>query len=140
MNTGPVARVSSHPVPTITVTIGPPDPGVSQELHEKRLRSKKILDRYYVLCDQMREKGETRVVAALQSIEISQQTARALKRKYPDEPLGQHPGYERVARELEKARAWARQLALCEQAQAQGWAGDWQRRIDRCRKKLGRGG
>lgn len=47
-----------------------------------------------------------------------------------------HSGYEQLAIILEKQKDFEEAIKIAKQAQDQGWAGDWQKRIDRCTKKL----
>lgn len=52
--------------------------------------------------------------------------------------LPSHRGFERLAIILEKRRDFTGCIALCEEAREQGWCGDWDRRIARCRAKVDR--
>ena len=47
-----------------------------------------------------------------------------------------HTGYEKLTILLEKERKYEEVIALCQKAQNEGWNGDWQKRIDRCKMKL----
>lgn len=50
--------------------------------------------------------------------------------------LPSHKGYEQLAIIREKDKDFAGAIALAEEAKAMGWAGDWDKRIARCRAKL----
>lgn len=50
--------------------------------------------------------------------------------------LHPHAGYKRIAILLEKEKRFHEALDLVLEAQAAGWRGDWEKRIDRLRKKL----
>lgn len=52
--------------------------------------------------------------------------------------LPSHPGYKRLVIDAEKDGNFAEAIRLCESALAQGWSGDWEKRIERCRKKMGK--
>ncbi|MGB3330684.1 MAG: hypothetical protein WBA46_17110 [Thermomicrobiales bacterium] len=49
--------------------------------------------------------------------------------------LPSHPGFQRLAMNAEKAKDYDRAIRLCEEAKRQGWSGDWDVRIARCRSK-----
>ncbi|EMK6579009.1 hypothetical protein V9K10_003629 [Vibrio cholerae] len=49
--------------------------------------------------------------------------------------LPAHKGYRQLAIVLEKQKRYGEVVSLCEKAKSQGWAGDWDKRIDRCKKR-----
>lgn len=51
--------------------------------------------------------------------------------------LPSHSGYEQLAIILEKQGDFSEAIRLAQQAKQEGWKGDWDKRIDRCQKKLG---
>ena len=84
---------------------------------------------------------EKAVAACLQQIELAPQAAAAFKAEYSafgNAPLPSHRGYQQLAIVLEKQKNFREAMGLCAQAEKQGWAGDWQHRIERCCKKLAR--
>jgi len=52
------------------------------------------------------------------------------------ETLGTHTGYRNLCIIREKQGNHAEVIRLAEQAKAQGWNGDWDKRIERTKKKL----
>ncbi|MGC4106440.1 MAG: hypothetical protein QM753_08810 [Thermomicrobiales bacterium] len=62
-------------------------------------------------------------------------------KKPPMEPfkLPNHPGFQRLAINAEKAKDYGRAIGVCEEAKRQGWNGDWDKRIERCRVRAGKG-
>ncbi len=74
------------------------------------------------------------IESAERMIEIAPKVAAAMKRKYPG-PLPAHRGYEQLAIIREKEGDLQAAIALCSQALKQGWAGDWEKRIERYQKK-----
>lgn len=59
-------------------------------------------------------------------------------RQTPDlEPfkLPQHPGFQRLAINAEKVKDYDLAIAICREASDLGWAGDWDKRIERCEVK-----
>lgn len=79
---------------------------------------------------------EKAVEACKQQIELAQKAADAFKAEYKDSPLPSHKGYEQLAIILEKQKNFEETIKLCARAEEQGWAGDWGKRIERCKKKL----
>ena len=55
---------------------------------------------------------------------------------YTPDALPSHIGYKQLSIIMEKSHQYQRAIDLCTQAQAQGWSGDWERRIDRYKKKI----
>ena len=79
---------------------------------------------------------EKAVQACEQQIELAPKAAAAFKAEYRDSPLPSHRGYQQLAIILEKQKNFEEAIELCEWAGKQGWAGDWDKRIERCKKKL----
>ncbi|USE71512.1 hypothetical protein CTT31_20720 [Pseudoalteromonas maricaloris] len=48
-----------------------------------------------------------------------------------------HVGYYQLAVIYKKQQEWQKVIELCQQADEQGWAGDWQKRIAEAKQKLG---
>lgn len=77
------------------------------------------------------------IQACRDQIALSGASALAWKKEFPDDQgLPAHKGYEQLAIILDKQDVFADAIQLCEQAKKQGWAGDWDRRIERYGKKL----
>ncbi len=76
------------------------------------------------------------VEACRQQIALAPRVADAFKAEYGDSPLPAHKGYEQLAIILEKEKCFQDVIALSGQAESEGWAGDWARRVERCEKKL----
>jgi tetratricopeptide (TPR) repeat protein len=73
--------------------------------------------------------------ACNQQISIAEKAAEAFLKQYKDSPLPGHKGYEQLAIILEKQKKFDETIELCKKAMAQGWGGDWEKRIERCHKK-----
>ena len=67
-------------------------------------------------------------------IEIGSQAALEFKKESPYMPS--HRGFEQLAIIEKKNKNWSRVIEICEKAKAQGWGGDWDKRIDEAQKKL----
>jgi len=76
------------------------------------------------------------VEACKEQIDMASEATKAFLKEYPNQPLPSHKGYEQLAIILDKQRKHKKAISLCEQANEQGWAGNWNKRIDRYDKKL----
>ncbi len=74
--------------------------------------------------------------ACRKQISLASQAAKEFETEYPDSPLPSHKGYEQLAIVLEKQGDLQEAITLCQQAESEGWCGDWSHRIERCKKKL----
>jgi len=50
--------------------------------------------------------------------------------------LGVHTGYYQLCIIIEKEGNWQEVIRLAEQAKSEGWKGDWDKRIEKAKKKL----
>jgi tetratricopeptide (TPR) repeat protein len=82
---------------------------------------------------------EKAIQACKQQISYAEKAAKAFNKEYKNS-LPSHKGYEQLAIILEKQHKYSEAIEICQQALKQGWAGDWERRIERCRKKVRRSG
>jgi hypothetical protein len=82
---------------------------------------------------------ENAIEGCLQQIELAPQAADAFRAAYKGSPLPGHRGYQQLAIILEKQANFREVIVLCARAQKEGWAGDWEKRIERCRKKMAKG-
>jgi len=74
--------------------------------------------------------------ACLKQIEIAEKAATAFRKEYKDSPLPSHEGYEQLCIIYEKQGQFDEAIKIAEQAKRQDWSGNWDGRIERCRKKL----
>ncbi len=79
---------------------------------------------------------EKAIEGCLQQIELAPQAADAFRAAYKGSPLPGHKGYRQLAIILEKQANFREVIVLCTRAQKEGWADDWEQRIERCRKKM----
>ena len=79
---------------------------------------------------------EKAIDACKQQIALADKAAREFREEYKDSPLPGHKGYQQLAIILEKQMNFDQAITLCSQAEKQGWAGDWVKRIERCKKKM----
>lgn len=82
----------------------------------------------------------TALDACRQQIAIAEEAARAFRAESGHSQLPSHRGYEQLSIVLERRGEFRETIALCNQAEQQGWAGDWPKRVDRCRKRAERRG
>lgn len=78
---------------------------------------------------------EKAVCACRQQIDYAPKAAKAFKKEYKGEGLPSHKGYQQLAIILEKEKRFSEAIEVCTQAMKRGWSGDWEKRIDRCKKK-----
>ena len=76
------------------------------------------------------------ISACKKQIAVAPQAAKAFHADYAGQPLPGHKGYKQFSIILEKQKDFEGVIQLCQQAAAQGWAGDWFKRIQRCQKKM----
>lgn len=94
-----------------------------------------MIELYYK--DRDAEGGLDRAVQACKNqIAIAPEAAAAFLKTFDGGSLPAHKGYEQLAIVLEKQKKFQEAIALCIQADSQGWAGDWQNRISRCKKRI----
>jgi len=78
---------------------------------------------------------EKALEACRKQIALAPDAAKAFRAEYASSPLPAHKGYQQLAIILEKEGRFQDAIILSRQAETQGWAGDWARRIERCEKK-----
>jgi hypothetical protein len=77
---------------------------------------------------------EKAIEACEQQIAISKQAANGFKMEFWDSLPG-HTGYEQLAIIKEKQKDYRYVIKISEKALKEGWGGDWERRIERAKKK-----
>lgn len=78
---------------------------------------------------------EETVRACELQISIAPQAAKAFKKEYPKSPLPAHVGFEQLSVIRDKQGKYAQAISIAAEAKQQGWAGDWDKRIERYQKK-----
>ncbi len=79
---------------------------------------------------------EAAVAACEKQIELGPQAAAAFRAEYPSADLPSHRGFTQLAIIREKDRNYPEAIRLANNALDQLWAGNWNVRISRCRKRL----
>lgn len=104
-----------------------------------------ILDKHFLYSEmvsvfypqrQQKDNLNKTIEACKKQISLTSKAAKAFKGKYPKQELPSHKGYEQLVIILDKQGNQKEAIVLCEQAKEQGWAGDWDKRINRYRQKL----
>lgn len=126
---------------------GPEDRSIQFKiLREAENRAKDILDRHFVyscLIDyhhygvrsHSNNKPETVRYCDLQ-ISIASKASKEFKKEFRKSPLPRHVGFDTLAIIREREGDFAGAMEICRQARKAGWAGDWDKRIGRCRGKV----
>jgi len=78
---------------------------------------------------------EQAIAYCKEQINMQHAAAAKFKSEYPDQLLPAHVGYEQYAIILEKEKKYDEAIALSTEASDNGWAGDWDNRIERCKKR-----
>jgi hypothetical protein len=76
------------------------------------------------------------IAACKHQIALAPLVADTLKKEHFYRTLHKHEGYYRYTIILEKNHEYPEVIRLCEEAKKQGWEGDWDKRIERCSKRL----
>jgi hypothetical protein len=77
------------------------------------------------------------IEACEQQIKMSLEAAKACREKYRG-ALPAHIGYRQLAIIREKQGDFESAINISRKACEEGWSGDWENRIERCKKKLGK--
>jgi len=107
----------------------------NSSIQEKHFTYNALIEFYY----QDRDKGQDYLDKALEycrkQISISKKTIKIFK-KQDANFLPSHRGFLQLSIYEEKQKNYKEALRLVKQAQADGWRGDWDKRIERLMKKL----
>lgn len=128
---------------------GPKDRAIGRKIllkaEEEAQKSNDPLDMHFTLSNMIevyyrdREKNDDFLRKAMEScmkqIKIQSEAANAFKSEYPNQPLPMHVGYKQLVIVLEKNKQYEEAIRLCEDAKENGWAGGWDKRIERCKRK-----
>ncbi len=74
------------------------------------------------------------VIASRKQIDLSSGVKQHLQNSMPGVPLPTHLGYDVLSDIRERQGQYGESIQLCQQAIEEGWTGDWQTRLNRCRK------
>ncbi|HEY7035259.1 MAG TPA: hypothetical protein VH482_28225 [Thermomicrobiales bacterium] len=120
-----------------------------------RRTTQPTLDRHFALQEEIqaayrrRDRDPKALAAAIaackRQIALAPATADAMRTAWRDDkgtplPLPRHVGFEQLAIVREREGDLAGAIRLAQEAQRQGWAGEWERRVSRCEAKLAKRG
>ena len=74
--------------------------------------------------------------ACEKQILLGPEAAKAFLAEYPEDFLPAHHGFQQLAIIQEREKNYTEAIRLCREAMAQGWGGDWEKRIVRCENRL----
>lgn len=74
--------------------------------------------------------------ACEQQISCSKKAAQGFKDEYKGKVCPGHRGFNQLAIVRERQKKFEQVIMLCEQALSEGWTGDWEHRVNRCKKKM----
>lgn len=75
------------------------------------------------------------VRACERQVALSSDAAAAFQAEYPDSSLPAHRGFKQLAIIYDKQGRYDEAITLCRRVQAEGWSGDWEKRLDRLQAK-----
>lgn len=122
-------------------------------IHGVKAKTQPILDRHFGLQDEIRATYRRRdsdpkalaatIEACRRQIDLAPATAEAMRTAWRDKrgnplPLPRHLGFEQLAIIREREGDFPEVIRLSRDANRQGWAGDWDKRIARCEQKAKR--
>jgi len=81
------------------------------------------------------EGSEKTKLACRQQIDCALEASKAFRGGHVGGTLPGHKGYQQLAIILEDENTFLKAIDVCTEAMQQGWSGDWQSRIERCREK-----
>jgi hypothetical protein len=111
---------------------------------EELASSSSVLDRHFLYSQEVdifyKDRDDpammnAAIAACQRQISLGPEAAEAFLAEYPGSSLPSHRGFEQLAIIRDKQGDYQDAIALSEQARNQGWSGDWENRIERCRKK-----
>lgn len=94
---------------------------------------------WYAQRDKQPDARDKAIAAAHRQVSLNQAFVRQRRKDYGEDlQLPRHYGFERLAIVAEQDGRYGEALVLCRRAKAEGWSGDWQKRIDRLTLKMKR--
>lgn len=114
-------------------------------LQEAESRAKDVMDRHFIYScliehfhygvrEKKNNKPET-IRYCERQVDISGSALKEFKKNYPKSPLPGHVGFQTLAVIREQDGDFEAVIDLSNRARKEGWAGDWDKRIDRCKRK-----
>ena len=94
-----------------------------------------MIEIYYKLRDSEKSYFEKAIDACKNQIRISLKSKDGFLKEYKDSPLPRPTGFQQLAIIYEKSKEYDLEIETCKIALEQGWAGDWEKRIERCELK-----
>lgn len=107
----------------------------ADDIEDRHFSIQVLIQEAYRLRDAHREALDDAVAACREQIDLAPRVASMMRQRY-DGPLPSHVGFEQLAIILEKQRAYAEAADLVQQAREQGWAGDWDKRLERLHRRM----
>lgn len=96
------------------------------------------IELYYRNRDNDPDALEEAINSCKQQIELAPKAGAAFRKEYSNAPLPSHRGFEQLAIIEEKQKNFGAAIEISEMAMGQGWSGTWQKRIERCKRRLGK--
>ena len=110
--------------------------GDSAKILDKHFFYQQKIETYYKQRDTDPDSLTIAVDACQQQIELAPQAIKVFKRQSSDGFMPSHIGFKQLMIIEEKNKNYNVVIELGQQAKSQGWRGDWEKRIERCKKKI----
>lgn len=111
--------------------------GDSTKILDKHFFYQQKIETYYKQRDIDPEALTIAIDACKQQIELAPQALKVFKKQSSDGFMPSHTGFKQLMIIEEKNKNYTRVIELAQEAKSQGWRGDWDKRIERCKKKIG---
>jgi hypothetical protein len=118
---------------------------VDEFINKLQENNKNILDLHFAILERIKDLYSKRhigdnyhkaIVCCKAQIKIQEGAAKEWLSEFPDDTLPMHTGYSQLAVILEKEKRFGEAIDLSKEAKANGWNGDWDKRIERLKAKL----
>lgn len=139
----------SQPTPKqpkqLNSTVPVTDSEVDALIHNLQADNDGILDLHFAILTCITDHYRTRetddnyhkaIVGCKAQIKIQAEAAEQFLKEYPSQTLPSHTGYNQLVIILEKEKKFHEALELAKEAKANGWNGDWDKRINKLQGKI----
>ncbi|MCY4085964.1 MAG: hypothetical protein OXG37_03535 [Actinomycetia bacterium] len=106
-----------------------------EDTFDRHFQITTTIDEHYRKRDTEPDALRIAIEACKDLIAMAERAAASFRFQYT-RPLPGHKGYEQLAIIREKQKDYKSAIELSQKAKKQGWAGDWDRRIVRCRRRM----
>jgi hypothetical protein len=110
--------------------------GDSTEILDVHFFYQHKIEAYYKQRDTETDALAIAIDACKKQIELAPQAIKVFKSQSSDGFMPSHTGFKQLMIIEEKNKNYSVVIELAQEAKSQGWRGDWNKRIERCKKKM----